>query len=217
VLADPVEPGVDPHVTSIITEELLLAQQLDPDLTGPVIGDWQPDQPYTYERISRRTPAGDQQRDILSVTPAQFRATSTRQGDLRRFRQLVFEVTYLDPRNASAAMLADTTPPSIEKVELAAQRARLAGPLLTLSARVADPGGIAEVRAALPVDNQSWIEQPLTYNQASGRYELTIDHLPLGSKPYVIVSARDTAGNVATYIARGLPQPQVVFLPIVQH
>ena len=56
--------------------------------------------------------------DKLVVTPVQFRANDSDKGWLRRFSQMVFEVTYADPRRAPTNILGDTTPPLIRDVTI---------------------------------------------------------------------------------------------------
>ena len=102
--------GFNPHITTITTDTTFIQQQDDPDLT--VQDQWLPDQPYTF----LRTPPSSQYTDKLLINPAQFSATSARSGRLRRFTQLVFEVSYLDPNSAKSNDLDDTTPPEISDV-----------------------------------------------------------------------------------------------------
>ena len=94
-----------------------ISDQIAPKPNDPALGvieQWLPDQPYTFQRIGIDTTPADK----LTVTPFQFRAVDTSKGWLRRFGQLVFEVTYADPRKASASILGDTIPPLVGNVTI---------------------------------------------------------------------------------------------------
>src|SRR6185503_17688290 len=87
------------------------------------IEQWLPDQPYTFQRTGFDTTPADK----LAVTPVQFRAIDTSKGWLRRFGQMVFEITYVDPRQAPANILGDTTPPLVSNIVITPQAARSIG------------------------------------------------------------------------------------------
>jgi hypothetical protein len=215
---DPLISNYDPHVTTIVTEETFLDQQQDPEMN--LLGEWMPDQPYTTERMSRTVVGIDQIHDLLTITPAQFRARGNRSGDLRLYNQLVFEVTYLDPRNASPAAAADTSPPLIEDINIAlgssATNIRTAPLALKLSANVSDTGaGITDVSVTYAVDGQQWQQRALSFNPATGLYELNIT--PGGNGQFIaIVEARDAAGNATTETAKGdLVSLTETYLPLI--
>jgi hypothetical protein len=202
--AQPLITGFDAHVTTVVTEETYLQQQDDPEIEQ--LGEWMPDQPYTYERVTRRIAGNDIDRDLLSVTPAQFRSFGGERGDLRLFNQLVFEITYLDPRFATPAQLADQTPPLIEGVEVlqnSSGPSKAAGPSLLLVATVNDDNaGTLEVSVVYTTDGETWQRLPMPYNSAANRYELVFSP-PQGSKFVAIIEARDAAGNIASDTAKG--------------
>ena len=85
----------NPSVTNVISDQIA-PKPNDPALRA--IEQWLPDQPYTFQRTGFDTTPADK----LVVTPVQFRAVDTTKGWLRRFGQMVFEVTYADPRRAPA-------------------------------------------------------------------------------------------------------------------
>ncbi|HEX9369796.1 MAG TPA: tetratricopeptide repeat protein, partial [Roseiflexaceae bacterium] len=207
--------GFNPHVTTITTDTTFLRQLSDPDLTAQ--GQWLPEQPFTYQRTS----AGGVYADKLLVTPAQFWAASARSGRLRRFSRMVFEVSYIDPRSARLSTLADTTPPRISDVTIVLPpqvKAAIAAAQIKISAKVSDgAGGPLTVKVTYSNDGTTWQTQSLTLNGATGLYEGFITPPPLGTNIFVIVDARDGAGNVATYIAKGaLLSYAIVDVPIVR-
>ena len=107
----------NPSVTSVISDQIA-PKPSDPALT--TIEQWLPDQPYTFQRTGFDTTPADK----LVVTPVQFRAVDTGKGWLRRFGQMVFEITYVDPRRAPANILADTTPPLVSNIIITPLAAR---------------------------------------------------------------------------------------------
>src|SRR5207249_10630729 len=124
-------------------------------------------------------------------------------GTLRRFTQMVFEVTYVDPSTAPAATLAADTPPVVDSAQLtlvapASTATRQAGtPTLRLSASVrATSGGLREVSATYTVDGASWRRQALALNPAAGQYETIVPFTALGHNVYAFLETIDNAGNV---------------------
>ncbi len=198
--------GFNPHVTTITTDTTFVQQQDDPNLT--VQGQWLPDQPYIFQRTSD----GGQYTDKLLVNPAQFWASSARSGKLRRFAQLVFEVNYLDPNSAIGGALGDTTPPEISDVsislpQLMARQAGIAAQQqITVKASVQDEGGAngpLDVSITYTNDGQHWLSAPLSFDAGTRLYTGSFDPPPPGQNIALIVEARDGAGNVATYTAKG--------------
>jgi hypothetical protein len=62
--------------------------------------------------------------------------------------------------------------------------------------------GNLDVGMTYSVDGDSWQRQPLTFNPATGRYELNFT--PGGNGPFIaIVEARDAVGNVTTETSKG--------------
>ncbi len=136
--------GYNPHVTTPVTDMVYAAQQDDPQMPALLQEAWQPEQPFTFQRSQQRGSAADK----LLVSPVQFRPSDTEAGALRRFGQMVFEVSYVDPRRASLALQTDTVPPLIGNVVIAPviqQAATGAAPAadqtLRITARVRDTGG----------------------------------------------------------------------------
>ncbi len=150
----------NPHVTTIITDTTVGVSG-EPQMS--VTDQWLPLNPFIVQRTVTRVGATDQASDTLLVNPAQFRATSTGTGTLRRYRQLVLEITYADPNVMDAATLADTLPPV------------LVGPTVTLegthnlriSTRASDPDGTLAptLRTTYTLDGITWKEVELVLNQ----------------------------------------------------
>ena len=193
-------------MTTITTDTTFAQQQDDPDMTAR--DQWLPDQPYTFLRTSD----DGQYTDKLLVNPAQFQATSARAGQLRRFTQLVFEVNYLDPNSATSSALGDETPPEISDVtislpqRLARQAGIAAQPQIAVKANVHDEGGTGgplDVSVTYTVDGKNWLFKPLTFDAGLGLYTAAFDPPPPGQNIALIVEARDGAGNVAAYNAKG--------------
>jgi hypothetical protein len=197
--------GFNPHVTTITTDTTFAQQQDDPNMT--VQEQWLPDQPYTFLRTSD----DGQYTDKLLVNPAQFWASSARAGQLRRFTQLVFEVNYLDPNSANGSALDDATPPEISDVTISlpqqlARQAGIAAQQITVKANVHDEGGASgplEVSITYTNDGRNWLFAALNDDDQDGLYTGTFDSPPPGQNISMIVEARDGAGNVATYTAKG--------------
>ncbi|HEU5098836.1 MAG TPA: hypothetical protein VFU22_07455, partial [Roseiflexaceae bacterium] len=211
--------GFNPHVTTITTDTTFAQQHDDPDLT--VQGQWLPDQPYTF----LRTAVGTQYNDKLLVNPAQFWADSARAGRLRRFSQLVFEVSYVDPNSATGSALTDETPPEISDVtislpQLVARQAGIAAQQIQVSALVKDDGGASgtlDVSITYSNDGMNWQLKPLTFNAGAGLYTGSIDPPAAGQNIAVIVEAKDGAGNVANYTAKGsLKAFSILALPVLR-
>jgi hypothetical protein len=145
----------NPSVTSVISD------QVKPKLSDPAlttIEQWLPDQPYTFQRTGFDTTPADK----LVATPVQFRAVDASKGWLRRFGQMVFEITYADPRRAPANILGDTTPPLVTDItvgQVAAARSFGTAAVHTISATVSDFGGSTgpiDVTAFVTIDGVRW-------------------------------------------------------------
>jgi hypothetical protein len=206
----------NPHITTITTDTTAIQQLDDPDLT--VQGQWLPAEPYTYQRTS----SDNVYTDKLLVSPAQFWGGSARDGRLRRYTQMVFEVSYIDPESAPLSLLTDNASPRISNVAIAPATApRMAAATaaaLKVTAKVADAGatGGLDVRVTYSGDGKSWSFKPLTYNPATGLFEALINAPTGGNNIFVIVEARDKAGNVSTYTAKGsLLSYTFIRLPLV--
>jgi hypothetical protein len=211
--------GFNPHVTTITTDTTFIQQQDDPNMT--VQGQWLPDQPYIFQRTSDNGNYVDK----LLVNPAQFWANTARGGRLRRFAQMVFEVDYLDPNSASSSTLNDITPPEISDVAIAlpqllARQAGLAAQqLITVKASVRDEGGTSgplDVSITYTIDGEHWLFAALKDADNDGLYTGSVAPPPPGQNITLIVEARDGAGNVSTYTAKGtLDAFSILMLPLL--
>jgi hypothetical protein len=167
---------------------------------------WLPDQPYSYQRTFDDTSFNDK----LVVTPVQFRATTTKTGWLRRFAQMVFEVTYVDPERAQAATLNDTTPPVISNVSLTPIAAiqsvgTAAAKTIQVSATVQDTGGSPgplAVNVLFSPDGRRIVAVPLT-RTTGNQYQGTVQTSLSNPNAITAIEARDGAGNVATQALKG--------------
>jgi hypothetical protein len=208
----------NPSVTSVISDQNA-PKPSDPALT--TIEQWLPEQPYTVLRTGLDTTPADK----LAVTPVQFRAVDAGKGWLRRFGQMVFEITYADPRKASASLLADTTPPLVGNIVISAQAASqnlgtAALRTISVSAGVTDAGGSTgpiDVTALYTVDGVRWKSATLT--KGSGNSYVGTLQTQL-SRPDVvaIVQARDGAGNVSVQSMKGTLSDafSVINVPLVR-
>jgi hypothetical protein len=215
--------GVDPHVTTPVSDTVYPQQQDDPPLE--IRDTWLPDQPYAYQRNTRVVANQTLFQDSLVVNPAQFRALNQETGQQRRFSQMVFEVSYLDPSATGA--ISDNLPPRIDTIHVAPPAATTnsiapAAQSIRISARVADNhvGGL-DVRAAYTADGQTWKSvklQPTAGPAAGGLFMANIDAPANSWNIFVIVEARDRSGNVTTDTAKGsLYSFNSIFMPLVRH
>jgi hypothetical protein len=211
----------NPHVTTPITEEVYPQQEDDPALPAP--GAWLPDQPYSVQRTERVGPGGAPGvTDQLLVTPAQFRTLDGETGQLRRFSRMVFEILYIDPQTAEQTTLADQVPPLINDVNITllnqSAQASIAARLVRISAGVLDPGGdvLPDVSMTYTNDGANWRRQQLTLNPATGLFEAVVSAPPSSGNIFVIVEARDRAGNVTVYTAKGQLALTLVYLPFIR-
>ncbi len=218
----------NPHVTTITTDSTYLIQETDP-LLDPVKGQWLPEQPYTYVRSSISGLNGAVvTTDKLLITPAMFRTATSTEGTLRRFSQMVFEVTYADPGVASAALMADSTPPLIGKIMVAqipaTQGLAATGPQVAIIANVSDSGGMPgsiSVKLSYSTDGLKWQSQTMQAG-LNGQYTAIFSPTQYGtggSFSYV-VEARDPAGNVATNSGKGIAYgdqatTKYLYLPLI--
>src|SRR5262249_9608329 len=147
--------------------------------------------------------------DTLLINPAQFRAVGPRFGKLRRYSQMVFEISYIDPHSAQLTDLADTFPPEISDVAITAPGAQAkqtaaVAQFVKISANVSDgPNGSVNVRTAYNIDGKNWQTASLDYDATTQRFQ-TVIPAPTGNHNiFVVVEARDKAGNVAIYTGKG--------------
>lgn len=205
----PDQTGFTPRVTNTITDQLGLTAQPNPQVG--LLNTWLPALPYTAQRTNYQPTATHVvATDKLLVFPAQFSATTGSNGQLRRFTQMVFEVSYIDPRSAPTSIRAASEPPVFDATQIAiaaptATRATQAagGINLRLSAAARASGGepLQTVSATSTIDGQHWLRQPLTLDPASGRYQATF--ATANGRFSALLEAIDSAGNVTVATNKG--------------
>jgi hypothetical protein len=206
--------NINPHVTTPVTDMVYLQQQDDPVMPPLLQGAWQPEQPFAIQRTEQRISTTEViTADKLLVSPVQFRPSGAETGQLRRFGQMVFEVSYADPRQASSTLLDDGTPPLIGNVAIvpvAQQAIAGASPAasqpLRITARVRDTGGsgVSGVHAVFTSNGRHWQNVTLLETSpGSSIYAATVQTTMFGNGIFAIVDARDKSGNMALYTAKG--------------
>ncbi|MBX0328651.1 peptidase, partial [Oscillochloris sp. ZM17-4] len=219
----------NPQITQVVTETdtPVISTTLEPSFAAGA-GIWYPAKFFGFSSVGQ----GDEQRDQLISTAAQFKADSNGvTGLLRGYKQMVFKVYYIDPSapNASDA-LADETAPTIQSVQISGSTLATA----SSGTLAASPGGVTVVAMVDKGDGTNidgvsgvYVQNGTTWtpvafenkslpSDAVQRWEAFIP-LPQ-SLVRVIISATDKAGNVSYYTAKGtftLPGSQV-FLPLVR-
>jgi hypothetical protein len=209
--------GVDPHVTTPVTDTVYPEQQNDPPLE--VRDAWLPDQPYAHQRTTHVSANQTTIQDSLVVNPAQFYALNQETGKLRRFSQMVFEVSYLDPSAPGA--IDDSQPPRIDDISVSLPGAATSGAApsalsVHVQAQVSDnQGGPLDVSATYTTNGQTWSRVKL--QGSGGLFQAVIDAPADGRSIAVIIEARDRSGNVATDTAKGtLNAYSSTFVPLVR-
>jgi hypothetical protein len=203
--------GFDPHVTSPISDILNVTQGQETRMGS--LGEWMPDLPYTTQRMGENLANGtDVATDTLLVTPIQFRASDDQHGVVRRYAQMVFEITYVDPNLASGAQLNDDEAPIVNDAAKVPLVRALGGS--QISSVVTDVGtGVAAVYALYTSDGISWT---------------TVQMTPAGNDTYTaqvpsaifaaLVEAVDSAGNTTLQASKGTLAPALrsIYLPQIQ-
>ena len=122
---------------------------------------------------------------------------------------MVFEVSYLDPGTAFSSFSTDSQPPVISDIDVSLPGTTFQGQIaapqqVKISTRVVDNGtnGL-DVGATYTIDGLHWQRKTLTLNQATGLFEATVPAPSFAENIFVIVEARDQAGNVAVDTAKG--------------
>jgi hypothetical protein len=214
--------GYNPHVTTPVTDQVYPQQQEDPTLRARQL--WLPDLPYAIQRTSQHDAAGSENlTDQLVIAPAQFYATNGETGQLRRFSEMVFEVTYVEPQIAPATVLAQSSSPLFGDVRITplgpsgANAVQAIGQLVRFSAAVSDTNGslLREVSATYTSDGISWQRQTLAWNAATGRYEATLSAPAAGANISAFFESLDNAGNIAVETRKGtLASIEFMFMPV---
>jgi predicted outer membrane repeat protein len=191
-----------PKVTNVVTDDTY-AQQADGADLG-ALDVWSPELPFALLSIPDLASGAAEPRDTdqLIISPAQFRALSGRSGTLRRFSQLVFEVTYVDPA-APEGIVDDLSPPLIVDVDASLPGTQGAPPDgVRLTALVEDgESGVESVTALYSVDGRAWQQVALAL-QPNGSYAATIT-IGASGRLELLVDARDRSGNVSVETGKG--------------
>ena len=209
-----------PHVTTPVTDQIYSQQQKDPTMTARAI--WLPDLPYAVQRTARRTASGgDILTDQLVISPAQFSASNGETGQLRRFTEMEFEVTYIEPQIAPASLLAQSSSPLFSDVRIiplgpsGAIASQAIGQSVRFSAIVSDSNGsgLRDVSATYTTDGLNWQRQQLVAQ--NGRYEATLPAPAAGGNIWAFFESLDKAGNVVVETHKGaLSAITYAFLPV---
>ena len=212
----------NPHVTMPITDQVYPQQKDDPSMPLAIQGAWQPEQPFSFQRTAQHISAtAVVTADKLLVNPAQFRPTSIETGLLRRFGQMVFEISYLDPSRANLNILQDDVPPVIEDVTItatAAQSVRVASTqMIHINVTILDNNTLngMVVTAIYTTDGSHWDD--VTFTQNGSIFSADVQTQPLGPDVVAIIQARDRAGNVVVETHKGILSSEFtsLFLPFV--
>jgi hypothetical protein len=205
-----------------VTDQVYPQQQEDPTMTARSL--WLPDLPYAIQRTSQRTASGgDILTDQLVISPAQFSASNGETGQLRRFTEMEFEVTYVEPRIAPSLVLTQTSSPLFSDVRIiplglsAATGVQAVEPLVRFSAIVSDSNGsgLREASATYTANGIDWQRKQLALNPANGRYEATLPAPAAGGDISAFFESLDNAGNVAVETHKGaLAAITYAFLPV---
>jgi hypothetical protein len=214
--------GYNPHVTTAVTDQVYPQQQEDPTMTARSL--WLPELPYAIQRTAQHTASGgDILTDQLVISPAQFSASNGETGQLRRFTEMEFEVTYVEPQIAAASVLTQTSSPLFSDVRIIPLGLSVANgipsgqPSVRFSAIVSDSNGsgLREASATYTADGLDWQRKQLALNPANGRYEAILPAPPAGGNISAFFEALDNAGNVAVETHKGaLSAITYAFLPV---
>jgi predicted outer membrane repeat protein len=221
--------GFAPHNTTTVTDPVGLDKQA-PELS--IRNLWLPDVPYTFQRTSTLSGTEPITSDRLLISPAQFRAADSRSGQLRRFTQMVLEVSYADPVRADPktlwCFLICTGSDNSSSGGGGHGLASLAdAPGLSLSTEViySEAIGLREVSATYTVDGINWRrvllnkQESLTADIPGFRRDLySVSNLePFSNNLAVFFEALDKAGNVSVTSLKGVGTAQTIYLPSVDH
>jgi hypothetical protein len=217
--------GYDPQVTTPITDTASKTAGRPTEDPLSLRNLWAPDVFYGVQRTKfdfgeATDVLSDTVSDLLVVHPAQFRAISRTTGELRRFQELIFEVTYLDPSTAGA-LKDDRTLPAISDEQIDVTTVSVARQLIgegagtvRFRARITDTSGIREARAFYTLDGLNWTSVRLTPVAAGSDLFTASEAVQLRGKGiFAYFDAIDEAGNSTVRV-----QDQTLrlsYLPIV--
>lgn len=192
--------------------------------TDPVVDEWEASLESRSKLATRRDGSDSAGRgasgqcdetsatDLLLLSPAQFQATDARTGTLRRYRQIVVEVRYLEPNRASADQLVDDLAPVLNGARMALVGGQVA--LTVESFDDATAGPQLQLKASWTLDGRTWRESGLNYVEGR-RFAATLaaNRLP----QQVVLVARDAAGNSGIVTLYGPASTgRVTYLPLIR-
>jgi hypothetical protein len=224
------QTGYNPVITQVTTEtdSILSFTSVEPAFTAGA-NIWYPDRFYGHTSVGE----GDENRDQLVVSAAQFRADSSGQsGAMRPYKQMVFKIRYTDPAASTAQpALNDRTAPVIEAVTLFGQEGTTSVQQTSITAsqievKVRDGDGETGVGSVEGVyitrvnGEDTWQHIVFTQDRLSGgSLQRWFANVPLAPGAVrVIVTANDRAGNATTYTAKGTFAPPIgrlVYAPMI--
>lgn len=203
VRASSYEHSFEPHIAVIVSDTLNTAP---PEIGFEGDGTWVPDLFYSTIRLrDGKINNIETWRDLLQINPVQYQQFGDQvQGKLRRYDQLVFEVTYIAEESAPPNLSNDLLSPLVASVSNLVKG--LTGLKLLKVTAVADDSksgntGINQVNA-LYQEKGEWKSVPMQRTDA-GFYEIELPISASGELPEVIIEAHDGAGN----LTRNTPQP----------
>jgi hypothetical protein len=184
-------PTSNQALLTTITNETLASQNVTPELPAQLYGDWLPERFFIHQRIG----SGNNIVDTLQVSPVQFQPQSTTAGNWRRYSQLVFEVTYLDPTTADLVQQLDTVPPQFGQVDVQ----WLANNRLRLEVEVNDDSNrVQQVGVLYSTNTLNWQFAALTPN-GSNQFVFEIPAASPESVHIAMLTATDASGNIAFF------------------
>lgn len=221
--------GYDPLVTTIFTETE--RSQADTLMANSLWQEWLPDVPYTFQRTEVVSDGAKVAHDQLIVTPAQFSASSAQVGTLRRFTQMVLEVSYLDPETSApaAADCTNCTPALSNLATLKCYlipKTRCPMPLAMLQGNeenyligatvVSQPSlTIREVSATYSTDGIHW-QRAILLPAGNNRYQGTASAPANSTRIDIYYEAIDSAGDAVMRSDRtNFKRLSDIYLPLV--
>ena len=195
-----------PHVTATISDQTTLERPGRSQLAYH--NQWTPDRPYIYQLAAEQLSATQTITAAqLLITPTQFKATGALSGKLRQFRQMVFEVTYVNPRRAPPAILAKRSNPVFGRVRItsAVQRGGKTGVRFVATLDRLTNETHQMVSVTYTTDGVTWQRASLERSRDS-RYIFTLPVRPREISAFFEVL--DKAGNVTVlFVNRRFKHP----------